>query len=519
MRKTLLLWITLLLGALTFGCGDEDPLATHELALSAEPAVASLTLTPTTVSAGQTALATVTLTGAAPNGGTSVGLFSNNTAAATVPPSVIVSAGATSASFSVTSRPVAAPDWAAISATAGQVTQTAVLNVTPSGTTLASLSLSPSVLAGGTTGTGTVTLSGPAPTGGALVSLASGDTSRATVPASVSVAAGATSANFTITAQPTTSASGLAISAEYGGVARSAWLVVTEPAPSGRQLTSFTLGSDLVVGGESVQGTVTLASATGAATTVSLRTYNPTVATLPASVTVPAGVASATFTVATRPTTSSDFAVLEAEAGGIVRSTTLTTVAPPTGPFITAITLFPARVGGTGPVTGRVTLGGPATEGAIVNLTSGNPGVVQVPSSVVVIKNARSADFPITTSQVSANVGVSITGNACCGGRGSASTTLTVTTEPPPAADVVRVERADFKPGGRGGTLTVRATSSSATAILTVFRDQSSVPTFVLTNQGGGRYDGSFSFSGTQPNTVTVKSNLGGSASGNVQRR
>jgi hypothetical protein len=83
--------------------------------------------------------------------------------------------------------------------------------------------------------------------------------------------------------------------------------------------------------------------------------------------------------------------------------------------------------------------------------------------------------------------------------------------------DVVRIDKAEFKPGGRGGTLTVRATSTSATAILTVFRNQSTVPTFVLTNKRGGRYEGSFSFSGTKPQTVTVRSNLGGAATQNVK--
>jgi hypothetical protein len=77
--------------------------------------------------------------------------------------------------------------------------------------------------------------------------------------------------------------------------------------------------------------------------------------------------------------------------------------------------------------------------------------------------------------------------------------------------------RADFKPGGRGGTLSVRATSTSTTAIPTVFRDQSTEPTFTLTNKGSGRYEGSFSFSGSKPNTVTVTSNLGGSATASVR--
>jgi hypothetical protein len=160
---------------------------------------------------------------------------------------------------------------------------------------------------------------------------------------------------------------------------------------------------------------------------------------------------------------------------------------------------------------------GPATQGAQVSLTSSRPDLVQVPDAVVVNANATVADFPVTTSRVGANTTVTVTGVACCGGQGSATGAITVTTAPPPPPDVVRVESAQFQPGGRGGTLTVKATSTSATAILTVFRDASTVATFVLTNKGGGKYEGSFSFSGTKPATVTVKSNLGGSATAPVK--
>jgi hypothetical protein len=379
--------------------------------------------------------------------------------------------------------------------------------------TIASLGVVPTLIPSGTSAVGTASLSGPAPAGGATVTLTSGDPLRAAVPSTVTVPEGSTTATFAVTAQPVDFASGLAISASYGGQTRSAWVIVMEPLPSGRQLTSVTLASDVVVGGESVQGTVTLASADGGSTAVTLTSVDPSVATVPATVTVPAGAASASFTITTRPTSSSDFSEIVAEAGGVLRSAMLTTVAPPTGPQITSLVFFPASVGGGGPVTGRVTLSGPATDGAIVSLSSADAGIVTVPNSVVVIQNARSADFPVTTSAVNAPVDVTVSAVACCGGRGSATRVLTVTTDAPPPPDVVRVDSADFKRGGRGGTLTVRATSTSATAILTVFRDPSTVPTFVLTNKGGGRYEGSFSFSGTKPTTVTVRSNLGGSAS------
>src|SRR5262249_3389818 len=157
------------------------------------------------------------------------------------------------------SHPVATADFAAISATAGQVTQTAVLNVSPGGgPVLSALSILPTLVASGGTATGTVTLNGAAPAAGAAVTLTSNNTAVATVPPSVTIAAGATTAAFTITAQTVAFATSVSINAAFGGVSQFAFMTVTEPAPAGRQLLSLTLAQSLVVGGQSVQGTVTL---------------------------------------------------------------------------------------------------------------------------------------------------------------------------------------------------------------------------------------------------------------------
>jgi hypothetical protein len=499
------------------GSGSSNTPAPPPAPAAAAPTVSAVALAPSTVAGGAMSAGTVTLTAPAPAGGSFVGISSNNTVVATVSGSITIPAGATTGTFTVTSHPVAATDFAAISATANQGTQTAVLTVTPSGVAAASLTISPTLVSSGAPATGTVTLSGPAPAGGAVVTLASNAPSIASVPASVAIAAGATSGTFVIRTGPVTSAQRVTVTAAYGGVTQFAALIVDVPAPTGRQVTNLTIAPDVVVGGTSAQGTVTLASATGGATTVTLTTTAPTVANAPATVTVPAGVASATFTITTSPTVESNFAEISASANGSTRFATLTTTAPPTGPFIASIVFFPSSVGGGGPATGRITMRGPATQGAQVSLTSSRPDLVQVPDAVVVNANATVADFPVTTSRVGANTTVTVTGVACCGGQGSATGAITVTTAPPPPPDVVRVESAQFQPGGRGGTLTVKATSTSATAILTVFRDASTVATFVLTNKGGGKYEGSFSFSGTKPATVTVKSNLGGSATAPVK--
>jgi hypothetical protein len=94
------------------------------------PSLSSLTLNPTTVTGGaQSSTGTVTLSGPAPADGAQVTLSSDNTAAARVPSSVIVPAGATSATFTVNTSVVLLSTSATISASYNGTTQKAVLRV------------------------------------------------------------------------------------------------------------------------------------------------------------------------------------------------------------------------------------------------------------------------------------------------------------------------------------------------------------------------------------------------------
>ena len=103
--------------------------------------------------------------------------------------------------------------------------------VAASGPTLSALTLSPPTFPGGCkTSTGHVTLTGPAPAGGAVVSLANTNPA-ASLPASVTVPAGATTAKFTITGVVVTSNQTGTATAQYGGVSKSARLTVRPIGP------------------------------------------------------------------------------------------------------------------------------------------------------------------------------------------------------------------------------------------------------------------------------------------------
>src|SRR5207245_7602319 len=89
-------------------------------------------------------------------------------------------------------------------------TQTATLTVIPP--IVSSLALSPANVTGGSPSAGTVTLNGPAPAGGAQVTLSSNNPA-AGVPASVTVAPGGTSAGFSVTTSAVAISTAVSISA------------------------------------------------------------------------------------------------------------------------------------------------------------------------------------------------------------------------------------------------------------------------------------------------------------------
>ena len=195
------------------------------------PALASVGASPASLVGGGVATGTVTLTGAAPAGGAPVSL-SSASSAVTVPASVTVGPGATTATFAIATSAVATATAATLSATYAGVTRTTVVTVNPATPpppplpALASLTLSRTSVVAGTPVTGTINLSAAAPAGGATVALASTAPSVAAVPASVSVAAGATTATFTVTTFAVKKNGAPTISATYNGVTKSVGLMV-----------------------------------------------------------------------------------------------------------------------------------------------------------------------------------------------------------------------------------------------------------------------------------------------------
>ena len=203
----------------------------------------------------------------------------------------------------------------------------AIVALRASGTTssvsLSSVTVSPTSVTGGSSSTGTVTLSGVAPSGGATVTLTSSNTSAAQVPASVTVAAGATSATFTITTGAVASVTTVTVTGSYNGGSKTATLTVNPT--SSVSLSSVTVSPTSVTGGSSSTGTVTLSGvAPSGGATVTLTSSNTSAAQVPASVTVAAGATTATFTVTTSAVVSSTAVTITGSYNSGTKAATLT---------------------------------------------------------------------------------------------------------------------------------------------------------------------------------------------------
>ncbi|NUR54009.1 MAG: hypothetical protein HOQ29_06160, partial [Acidobacteria bacterium] len=87
-------------------------------------------------------------------------------------------------------------------------------------------------------------------------------------------------------------------------------------------------------------------------------------------------------------------------------------------------------------------------------------------------------------------------------------------TPPPAAADTVTIQRVEYDSAHQD--LRIDATSTSANATLDVFVTSTNALIGTLTNTGGGSYSRTFSGMTTNPQNVTIRSSLGGSASRTV---
>jgi hypothetical protein len=271
-------------------------------------------------------------------------------------------------------------------------------------------------------------------------------------------------------------------------------------------ISSLSFFPDSVRDGASTQGTVDLGFPDGEATVVRLFSGDPSVVTVPVSVTVPAGAKTATFTATTNAAAPPTIVqVMAATPDNISRTANISVnAATPAGPTLTSVSFVPTSIVGGSNATGTVRFSAAMNDGAVVQLSSSNPAVARVPTETVVSARTSTSTFNLSTSTVSASTPVTITAK-WFGVTRTAS--VTVTPGAPPAADTVKITKATWN----RGLLTIEATSTNPNAILSVFSRAGNFM-FDLTNKGGGRYADQRGFI-DNPMQISVRSNFGGSAS------
>ena len=269
------------------GTGYAAALTTLDVRL---PRVGAVSFSSSVVAIGQSATGTVTLQAAAPTGGILVSLANNAPAALSCPATVLVPAGQTRATFTVVGQTVATTTLAKVTGTPSFTEKSATISVLPY--FLADFTVGSSTLLASTSTLGTVTVSSPAPAGGSVITLTSSST-RVTVPASVTIAEGTTSATFSIAAG-TLPVTGALVRATLGSITKQSAINVVQ-----RNIVSATLGSTLVTSGSTTTFTITLNAAAPSDMIVTLSSQSPTIAGVPATVTILAGQTSAMVTVTT----------------------------------------------------------------------------------------------------------------------------------------------------------------------------------------------------------------------------
>ena len=472
--------------------------------------LSGVSVDPSSVVGGNPSTGTVTLS-AAQSGATVVALSTPAPASvATMPASVTVPAGATSATFQIATQPVAETFNMNIFADlAGSPGRQALLLINPGAAqtpTLSALSLSPSSVAGGTSSTGTVTLSGAAPSGGAAVSLAD-NSSATTVPASVTVPAGATSANFTVTTSSVTVSTSATISAVFGGVTMTAVLTVNPSAqPAAPTLVSpaanATPAQPVAFDWTDVANGATYEIQIDNTSTIS----SPFVAS--ATVTV------SQATIGGLPAQPLWWRVRARSSAGVAGAFSSTRAFTPQGTVasaaFSAVSVNPASVVGGNSSQGTVTLTAAAPSGGFAVTLAANSSASTVPASVTVAQGATSTAFTIATSGVTASTPVTITASA---GGVTRTTTLTVT----PPGELVPLtvtatgrsgERVSSSPSGIDVAVGASATASftTGTAItLSVSNGRDAIWSGACSSGGDKRKTCTFTITGTASVTANVQ--------------
>jgi hypothetical protein len=350
-----------------------------------------------------------------------VNVVSSNMAAATVPATVTIPAGQTSATFPISAiddGKVNGDQTATITASAAGLTSGSdSLTIAESDQLALAVALAATTVpesAGASATTGTVSVNAPR-AADLVVTLASDNINKATVPAAVTIPAGQTSATFTVATVDDGTIDGdqdAKITASAAGyVGGSELLTVTD---SDMPVLTLSLSSATVLKNAqnpAATGTITRSIVTSQDLIVALDSSDGSKLTVPSPVTIPAGQASVTFPVGvvndqlvdgTQTVTLTAALVDSSFYQPISQTATTATISiiDTNSPTLN-LTLAQDTISegaGASATTGSVSINAPAPSDLVVTLASADTGLLTVPATATIPAGQTSATFPVSTS-------------------------------------------------------------------------------------------------------------------------
>jgi hypothetical protein len=307
--------------------GDASPTTAAETAWSAvgtftissaPPTPVSVTLAKDPLYSGETTWVAVQLTAAVPAGGATINLSSSNPGAVPVPATIAMPGNTAWTQFQVQAGQVTVPTPVTLMAALNSASASAQFTLQPP--SLRSLTISPATISGGAQPQGIVMLNGQAPAGGALVSLSS-NSPMVSPPASVTVAPGSFSASFPIPTSGVTANTTATVTANYNGAASQAQVTLTPQQPP----SSLTLSPTSTTGtGGGSFATVTITSPSSTDEVLQVASSNPSIASVPNGVMIPAGSTTGGFDILTTSVSAQTVVTISVSGGGVTKTASLT---------------------------------------------------------------------------------------------------------------------------------------------------------------------------------------------------
>ncbi len=383
----------------------------------AAPTLSGFTITPTTVTSGGTASLAFTLSAPAPTGGAIISLTSSNGSAFPVVSTYTIQAGQTTATVGYAAGTVTSATMVTITASYNGSSKQATVTVNPAtaSITLSGFTITPATVTSGGTASLTLTLSAPAPTGGAIISLTSSNGSAFPVVSTYTIPVGQTTATVGDAAGTVTSATAVTITASYNGSTQQATVTVN-PAAASTTLSGFTIAPTTIISGGTATLTLTLSAPapTGGAI-INLTSSNGSAFPVVSTYMIQAGQTAGTFGDAAGTVTSATAVTITASYNGSSKQATVTV--NPAAPSATLIgfTITPTVVTSGGTASLTFTLSGPApTGGATLSLTSSNSAVFPVASTFTIAagQTTGSLTAPVGTAVSSTTIIISASYNS-----------------------------------------------------------------------------------------------------------